>query len=43
MIASWHAIHLTKRCSQPLPVAMRRFNFMKELSILAKLVSASGG
>ena len=34
---------LTNRCSQPLAVATRRFNFMRQLSILAKLAPASGG
>ena len=34
---------LTRRSSQPLAVAMRTFNFMKQLSIVAKLASASGG
>jgi hypothetical protein len=34
---------LTKRCSQPLAVAMRRSNFMKQLSMLRKVAPASGG
>jgi len=35
--------HLTNRWSQPLAVAMSRSNFMKQLSMLRKLASASGG
>jgi hypothetical protein len=34
---------LTKRSSQPLAGALSHFNFMKQLSILAKLALASGG
>jgi len=34
---------LTNRWSQPLAVAMRRFNFMKQFSELATLALASGG
>jgi hypothetical protein len=34
---------LTKRCSQPLAGAMRRFDFMKQLSMFATLAAASGG
>jgi hypothetical protein len=35
--------HLTKRSSQPLAVPMRRFNFMKQMSMFATLAPASGG
>jgi hypothetical protein len=34
---------LTNRWSQPLAVAMRTFNFMKQFSVLATLAAASGG
>jgi hypothetical protein len=34
---------LTKRCSQPLAVAMRTFNFMKPFFVFATLALASGG
>jgi hypothetical protein len=34
---------LTKRWSQPLAVAMRPFDFMKQLSEFATLAPASGG
>jgi hypothetical protein len=36
-------IRLTNRCSQPLAVAMRRFDFMKQLLMLRRLGPASGG
>jgi hypothetical protein len=35
--------HLTNRWSQPLAVAMRTFDFMREVSMLATLAPASGG
>jgi hypothetical protein len=38
-----HDQGLTKRCSQPLAGMSSHFNFMKPLSILAKLALASGG
>jgi hypothetical protein len=34
---------LTNRSSPPLTVAMSRFDFMKELSMLRNLAAASGG
>ena len=34
---------LTNRSSQPLPVGMTRFNFMKQFLVLATLAAASGG
>jgi len=34
---------LTDRWSQSLAVVMRRFNFMKQFSVLATLALASGG
>jgi len=34
---------LTNRCSQPLAVAMRTFNFMKQFYVFATLAAASGG
>jgi hypothetical protein len=34
---------LTNRWSQPLAVAMTRFDFMKQLSVFATLAPASGG
>jgi hypothetical protein len=34
---------LTNRSSQPLAVAMRRFDFMKQLWMFATLAAASGG
>jgi hypothetical protein len=34
---------LTNRSSQPLAVAMRRFDFMNQLSQFATLAAASGG
>jgi len=36
-------VALTSRCSQPLAGALTSFRVMKQLSILAKLVLASGG
>ena len=33
---------LTNRWSQPLAVAITRFNFMKQLSMFATLAAASG-
>ena len=36
-------MHLTNRWSQPLAVAMRTSNFMKQFSIFAALALASGG
>jgi hypothetical protein len=36
-------IHLTNRSSQPLAVAMSRFDFMKQFSMVATLALASGG
>jgi hypothetical protein len=33
----------SNRWSQPLAVAMRRFDFMKQFSTLQKLAAASGG
>jgi len=36
-------IRLTNRWSQPLAVVKSKFNFMKQLSILATLAPASGG
>jgi heme/copper-type cytochrome/quinol oxidase subunit 2 len=38
-----HSPHLTNRSSQPLAVAMRMFEFMKQFSEFAMLASASGG
>jgi hypothetical protein len=35
--------HLTNRCSQPLAVAMCRFDFMREFPMFATLAAASGG
>jgi hypothetical protein len=35
--------HLTNRWSQPLAVAMRRFDFMKQFLMFASLGPASGG
>jgi hypothetical protein len=37
------AADLTNRCSQPLTVLMRRFNFMKQFSIFAAIAAASAG
>jgi hypothetical protein len=34
---------LTNRSSQPLAVAMRTFDFMKQFSIFSTLAAASGG
>jgi len=34
---------LTNRWSQPLAVAMRAFNFMKQFSVFVTLAAASGG
>jgi hypothetical protein len=34
---------LTNRWSQPLAVAMRAFNFMKQFSVFGTLVAASDG
>jgi hypothetical protein len=36
-------LRLTNRWSQPLAVAMRPFNFMKQFPIFAALAAASGG
>jgi hypothetical protein len=36
-------MRLTNRCSQPLAVAMPRFDFMKDLHMFATLAPASGG
>ncbi len=36
-------LHLTNRWSQPLAVAVRRFDFIKEFSMFATLAAASGG
>ena|SRR5882724_1857761 len=36
-------IDLTNRSSQPLAVAMRKFDFMKQLLVFATLAPASGG
>jgi hypothetical protein len=38
-----NAGHLTNRWSQPLAVAMRTFDFMKQFSMFATLAAASGG
>jgi len=38
-----HTADLTNRWGQPLAVAMRTFDFMKQLSIFATLGAASGG
>lgn len=34
---------LTNRCSQPLAVVMRTFDFMKQFLVFATLAAASGG
>jgi len=36
-------IRLTRRSSQPLAVAMRTFDFMKQSLVFATLAPASGG
>jgi hypothetical protein len=38
-----HAIGLTKRCSQPLAVAMRTIDFMPQFFAVATLGATSGG
>jgi hypothetical protein len=38
-----HLEDLTNRSSQPLAVAMRTFDFMKQFLICATLAAASGG
>jgi len=38
-----HVGHLTNRWSQPLAVAMRTFDFMKQFSMFSTLAVASGG
>jgi hypothetical protein len=43
VLMTWRPSDLTNRSSQPLAVAMRRFDFVKEFSMLRKLGAASGG
>jgi hypothetical protein len=42
-MAESYQSRLTNRSSQPLAVAMRMFDFMKQFSMLRRLAAASGG
>ena len=42
-LGAWHASRLTNRSSQPLAVAMRTFDLMKQLSQFTTLAATSGG